>query len=82
MTTSLRARVAEICERLLDDGSDAGHHIDTETDRVNRHHDVGVHDRGIDAVPAHGLQCDLGREIGLCDRVEDAADPAYRSVLG
>ena len=69
-------------ERVLDDGADAGHNIETKPDRVGRRDDVGVQDCGVDAVTADGLQGDLGSEIWVGDRVVDAAWSADLSVLG
>ena len=60
-------------ERLLDHRARARRDVDAEADRRDRHDDVAVEDRGVDAVAPHGLQRDLGRQLGLADRVEDAA---------
>ena len=67
---------------LLDDRADAGRDVDAEADGGDRHDDVGVEDGGVDAVAAHRLQGDLGRQLGLADGVEDAAAAADGAVLG
>ena len=69
-------------ERLLGDGPGAGSDVDPEPDRGDRHDDVAVEDRRIDAVATHRLERDLGGELGLADRVEDASLAADRAVLG
>ncbi len=49
---------------------------------ADRHDDVAVEDGGVDAVAAHRLQRDLGRQLRLGDGVEDAALAAHGPVLG
>ena len=68
--------------RLLGDRAGAGLDVDPETDGVRRHDDVAVQHGGIDAVPVHRLQCDLGGELWLLDRVEDRSLAPDRPVLG
>lgn len=56
--------------------------IDSETDGVGRDHDVAVEDGCIDSVAVDRLESDLGCQIGLFDRLENASRTADRSVLG
>jgi hypothetical protein len=74
--------VGLVAERCGDDGTDARADLDAEADGGDGYDDVRVEDRGVDAVPPDRLQRQFGREIRLCDRVEDAAGPALRAVLG
>ena len=60
----------------------AGCDVDAETDGVHRHDDVAVEHGGVHPVPAHGLQGDLGRDLGSGDRVEDRTRSAHGPVLG
>ena len=80
-----RAEPVEVggrAEGLGDDRAGAGDDVDAEADGGDRHHDVGVEDGGVDAVAPHGLQGELGGEVGLGDRVEDGAVASERPVLG
>ena len=63
-------------------GPGARSDVDTEADRRDRHDDVAVEDRRVDAVAPHWLHRDLSRHLGLVDRVEDAALAPDRAVLG
>ena len=69
-------------QRLGRHRSGPGRDVDAEADGVRRHDDVAVHDGGVDAVAAHRLQRDLGRQVGLLDGVEDRALAPHRPVLG
>ncbi len=65
---------------VLGSADGVGHHrpdarLDLHVDarEPQRHHDVAEEDGGVDAVPAHGLQRDLARELRLEARVEHVA---------
>ena len=68
-----RSRSAGDAQRRLAHRSGAGGDVDAEPDRMGRHDDVAEQHRGVDAVPTHRLQGQLGGEVGLLDRVENAA---------
>ena len=68
-------------DRPGDDRADAGDDVEVDADRRERHHDVGEEDRGVDAVPAHRLQGDLGDEVGAAARLEHPDALADRAVL-
>ncbi len=74
--------VGRLAERLLGDGTGAGLDVDAEPHGVGRHDDVAVEHGGVDAVPVHWLERDLGGELGLLDRVEDRPVTAHLPVLG
>ncbi len=63
-------------------GPTPGDDLETDADGRDGHDDVGEEDRGVDAVTPHRLQRDLGGELGIADRLEDAGRPAQPSVLG
>jgi len=69
-------------EGLGDHRAASGDHVDPEPDGVDRHHDVGEHDGGVDPVAAHRLEGDLGGEGRVGDGREDAALTAQGPVLG
>ena len=69
-------------DRAGDDRADPGDDVEVDTDRRQRHHDVGEEDRGVDAVAAHRLQGDLGDQVGPAARLEHADALADRAVLG
>ena len=74
--TGTGVEVGAAGERVLDDRTDARRDVDAEADRVHGHHDVGIHDGGIDPVSTDRLQRDLGREVGFLDGIEDASGAA------
>jgi hypothetical protein len=49
---------------------------------MHRNDDVGVEHGGVDAVAAHRLQGDLGRQLRLLDGIEDRPVAADGPVLG
>ena len=51
-------------DRLGHHRADAGDDVEVDTDGGERHDDVGEEDRGVDAVPAHRLEGDLGDGSG------------------
>ncbi len=67
---------------LLGHGTGTGGHVDAESHGVRRHDDVTEEHCGIDPVPPYRLQRDLCRELGVANRVEDAAGAANCAVLG
>jgi hypothetical protein len=75
-------QVLGTAEGPADDGPPSLLDLHPEPHRRHRHHDVAEQDGRVDAQAAHGLQRQLRRELGLADRVEDAAGAARRSVLG
>ena len=77
-----RARSARERSGCSADRPGARGDVDAEADGVGGHDDVAVQHGGVDAVAAHRLQRDLGRELRLLDRVEDRALAAQRPVLG
>ena len=50
-------------DRVRDDGTGAGDDVEIDTGGLERHHDVGEQDRGVDAVPAHRLHRDLADQL-------------------
>ena len=80
------AQVARVAEGLGHDRATAGLDGDAETDGVQRDHDVGEQDRGVDAVAADRLQRELGRERRILDGREDRSRrpgrPGTREGLG
>ena len=50
--------------RLADDGAHARLDPHIQTRHSQRHHDVGDEDGGVNPVAPHGLERDLGREVG------------------
>jgi hypothetical protein len=74
-------QVGAVAERTVHDRPPTLLDLHTESHRRHRHHDVAEEDGGVDAVAAHGLQGELGRQVGLADGVEDAAfapgDPVF-----
>ena len=65
-------------ERPGDHRADPGFDVDAEPDGVHRGHDVGVQDRGVHPVAAHGLQRDLGGQVGIRDGPQDRAGTTDR----
>ncbi len=51
--------------RLRDDGADVLDQLHVDAHPEHREHDVREHHGRVDAVGAHGLQRDLGAELGL-----------------
>ena len=60
-----RRDVVEGAHRLGDDRADAGLDVEVDADGLERQHDVGEEDRRVDAVPADGLEGDLGDQVGV-----------------
>ena len=80
-----RAQSAEVLlgpERPGHHRAGAGGHVDPEPDRRHRDHDVGKEDGGVGPVTVDRLAGEVGHQLGLRDRVEDAARPAGGAVLG
>ena len=80
-----RAQAVEVGvgpQGVLDHRPGAGAHVDPEPDGVGGHDDLAVEDGGIHVVAPDGLERDLGRQLGLLDRLEDRALAADRPVLG
>ncbi len=75
-------QVGRRADRLLDDRADAGDDVDPDPDGHQRHHDVGEEDGGVDAVPAHRLQRDLGDELRVAARIEHRVAGAQCPVFG
>ena len=65
--------IGAAAQRLLDDRSGAGGHVDAEAGGVDRHDDVAVEDGGVDAVAPNRLQGDLRRQLGPADHGQDRA---------
>ena len=65
--------------RAAEHRAGAGHDVDVDTGRAQRHDDVGVEDGGVDAVPPHRLQGDLGDQVGVRAGLEHR-DPAPHLV--
>jgi MiaB/RimO family radical SAM methylthiotransferase len=55
--------------------------VEVDADRLERQHDVGEEDGGVDAVPAHRLEGDLDDHLGVHARLEHADALADREVL-
>ena len=75
-------QVVGVAEGSADHGAPALLDLHAEPNGRSRHDDVGEEDGGVDAVAAHRLQGQLGRELGPSDGVEHASVTARRSVLG
>ena len=69
-------------DRLLDDRADPLDEIDLDPHPEHRQHDVGEHDRRVDAVDAYGLEGHLGAELGLAANLEQAVALANLAVAG
>jgi len=65
--------VVVMAEGLAEDGTAAGHDVNSHADGDERHDDVGEEDGGVDAVAPPGLHHELGRHLGVGDGVEDVA---------
>jgi hypothetical protein len=68
--------------RRLDHRSGAGHDVQIDAGGRDRHHDVAEQDRGVDLVPAHRLQGDLGDQIRSAARLEHPDAGPDLAVLG
>jgi hypothetical protein len=75
------AQIGRGGERTLDHRPGPRGDVDAEPDGGHGHHDVGIENGGVDAVAAHRLHRDLGRQLRLGDGVEDAAFAADGPVL-
>ena len=62
-------------------GPTPGDDVEVHADGLERQHDVGEEDRGVDAVPAHRLQGDLDDELGVHARLEHPDALADLAVL-
>ncbi len=69
-------------KRLGDDGSSPGLDSDVDTERLDRHHDVGEQDRGVEFESAQRLHRDLDGEIRVPDGLENVVVPTQLSVFG
>jgi hypothetical protein len=74
--------VSGVPEGPLHHGPHASDDVDAEAHGGDRHDDVAVEDRRVDAVAPDRLQGDLGRQVGVADGVEDAAGPPDGPILG
>ena len=74
--------VAGRTQRCVGDRPGARRHVDAETDGVRGHDDVAVQHGCVDAIAAHRLQRDLGRDVGSLDRVENRPFATHTAVLG
>jgi hypothetical protein len=77
-----RAHGGEVADRLGGHRAGAGHDVDVDPGRLERHHDVAEQDRRVDAVAADRLQGDLGEHLGVEAGVEHRHAFAQRAVLG
>ena len=68
-------------DRVGDDRPGAGHDVEVDADRLERHHDVGEEDGRVDAVAAHRLQGDLDDQVGAEARLQHRDALADRAVL-
>ena len=82
LTMAVLTQVGVAPDGRGDDGPGAGHDVQIDADRLQRHHDVAEEDGGIDVVPAHGLQRDLGDETGVGARVEHGRPSSGGPILG
>ena len=57
-------------DRVGHDGPDPGDDVEVDADGLERHDDVAEEDGRVDAVAPHGLQRDLGDEVGAHARLE------------
>lgn len=74
--------VAAGADGALDDRADAGLDVEVDADGLQRHDDVAEVDRRVHVVPAHGLEGDLGDQVGPHAGVEHADALAHLAVLG
>ena len=75
-------QIGDRTERPLGDGAGPGLDVDAEPHGMGWDDDVAVEHGGIDAVAPDGLHRDVGRQLGLFDRVEDRSVAPNASVLG
>ena len=76
-----RGHVGLGLHRLGDDRTDPGLDVEVDAGGDQRYHDVGEEDRGVDPVPAHGLQSDLADQRRVAAGVEHRCLGPYRAVL-
>ena len=57
-------QVLDPTDRSADHRTASGHDVKVDLGRLQRHHDVGVENRGVHAVATDRLQSDLGDEVG------------------
>ena len=57
-------------QRRRDHRPHAGTNLELDADGCQRHHDVREQDRGIDAVPANGLQRHFSGELRVTGQLE------------
>ena len=69
-------------DRLPDDRPDAFDELDVDAHAEHRRHDVREEHGGVDAVPPHGLQRDLGAQLRRARDFEERVALADRAVLG
>jgi hypothetical protein len=69
-------------DRVLDHRTDVGHDVQADARSPQRHDDVGEQDGGVDAVPAHRLQGDLGDQLGVEAGLHHRVLGAQLPVLG
>jgi hypothetical protein len=67
---------------LAEHGTAAGHDVDVDSGQLEGNDDVAEEDARVDAVPTHGLQGDLARELRVEAGVEHLRSDAQLAVFG
>src|SRR5262245_50516976 len=70
-----------VADRIVHDRPDAGLDPDANADRLDRHHDVREHDRGVQRDPPKRLQGELDREVRPTNGIQDVAVAPELAVL-